>query len=89
VWQAKPILTKMMSFRQHNLLDAMKGPAFDVVFLKNVLIYFDPASKAAAVKHVLPAISPGGYLVAGAAEGISDLLKDLERIHPWLYRKKT
>jgi chemotaxis protein methyltransferase CheR len=52
-----------------------------------VLIYFDPASKAKVLKHVRDALLPGGLLVAGAAEGVSDLLKDFERVQPWLFRR--
>lgn len=45
VWQPKPVLTEMVTFRQHNLLDRLRDQPFDVVFLKNVLIYFAPESK--------------------------------------------
>ncbi len=86
-WQPKPTLSRMTQFKQHNLMQPLAEPPFDLVFVKNVLIYFDAASKRTVMGHVLNAIRPGGYLVAGAAEGVSDLVKDLERIQPWLYRK--
>ncbi len=85
-WQANPILTGMVSYRQHNLLDALREAPFDIVFLKNVLIYFDDASKRIAVGHLRKLIRPGGLLVAGAAEGIADQLRDMVRLQPWLYR---
>ena len=66
LWQARPMLTEMISFRQHNLLDPLHERPFDVVFLKNVLIYFDPASKQRVVENVRSLIQPGGLLVAGA-----------------------
>ena len=87
VWRAKPILTGMVDFRQHNLMDVLAEKPFDLVFLKNVLIYFDAASKKTVVGRICASIRPGGLLVAGAAEGISELLQGLQRIHPWLYRK--
>ena len=87
IWQAKPMLTAMASFRQHNLMATLRESPFDLVFLKNVLIYFDAASKLTVLANVRTAIRPGGLLVAGAAEGVSDLIKDFERIQPWLYRK--
>jgi chemotaxis protein methyltransferase CheR len=87
VWQARPILTGMMSFRQHNLLDPLRERPFDVVFLKNVLIYFAPASKKRVVENVRSLVQPGGLLVAGPAEGIGDLLKDYARLQPWLYQR--
>lgn len=87
VWKAKPVLTSMASFRQHNLLDPLvnEGP-FDIVFLKNVLIYFDTESKKRVIGNVTKVIREGGYLVAGAAEGISDLVRSFQRLQPWLYR---
>jgi len=87
VWQSRPTLTSMLSFRQHNLLDPMRDKPFDVVCLKNVLIYFDVASKERVINNVRSALRPGGLLIAGAAEGVADLVKDFQRIQPWLYRK--
>ena len=87
VWRARPILTDMIAYRQHNLMQPLEEKAFDLVMLKNVLIYFDPASRATVVGHVRASIRPGGYLLIGAAEGVSDLLHDFHRLHPWLYRR--
>ena len=67
LWKAKPLLAEMLSFRQHNLLNRLCEPPFDIVFLKNVLIYFDAASKKRVMGHVRAAIRPGGMLVTGAA----------------------
>lgn len=86
-WRAKPVLTTMFEFRQHNLLEALDQPPFDVVFLKNVLIYFDAGSKARVLQHVRDRVRPGGLLVAGGAEGVGDLLREFERIEPWLFRR--
>lgn len=86
VWTAKPELSKWVQFKQHNLLDRLPDAPFDVVYLKNVLIYFDAGSKQKVVDHVRSKIKPGGYLVTGGAEGISSMLKDMDSIHPWLHR---
>ncbi|MCE5303873.1 MAG: protein-glutamate O-methyltransferase CheR [Planctomycetaceae bacterium] len=86
-WRALPILTDMLAFRRHNLMDTPVERSFDLVFLKNVLIYFDPASKAKALQNVCDALAPGGLLVAGAAEGVADLLRGYRRVEPWLFQK--
>ena len=52
VWQACPVLTEMVAFRQHNLLDRLRDGPFDLVFLKNVLIYFAPESKRRVMDNV-------------------------------------
>ena len=87
LWQAKPAIRRLVSFRQHNLMGALRERPFDLVLLKNVLIYFDAASKKTVVDNVRSAIRPGGLLLAGAAEGIADYVRDFERLQPWRYRK--
>jgi chemotaxis protein methyltransferase CheR len=86
-WQAKPILTGMVTFRQHNLLEPLHERPFDLVFLKNVLIYFDRESKKRVIANLQSMVSPGGFLVAGTAEGVAELLKGFERVESWLLRK--
>ncbi|MHB0959688.1 MAG: CheR family methyltransferase [Pirellulaceae bacterium] len=85
-YQACPLLMEKVAFRQHNLLDPLRDSPFDLVFLKNVLIYFAPESKRRVLDHVRAAISPGGLLVAGPTEGISDLVRDYVRLEPWLFQ---
>jgi chemotaxis protein methyltransferase CheR len=86
-WQACPVLSRMVAFRQHNLLDRLRDGPFDLVFLKNVLIYFAPESKRRVMDNVRAAIRPGGLLVAGPAEGIGEMVKDFARLRPWLFQR--
>ena len=85
MWEAKPVLSNMIQFKQHNLLNPLRETPFDLIFLKNVLIYFDRDSKRTVVENILKMLRPGGILVAGAAEGISDMLGALDRKQPWLF----
>ena len=87
VWQARPILTDMLAFRQHNLMEPIRESLFDLVLLKNVLIYFNEISKATVLHNVRAALRPGGLLMAGTAEGVADMLRDFQRIKPWLFGK--
>lgn len=87
IWQAKPEIKAMTTFKQHNLMELLRERPFDITFLKNVLIYFDAASKRKVLDNVKALVAPRGLLVAGAAEGVSDLLKDFVRIQPWLYQR--
>jgi chemotaxis protein methyltransferase CheR len=86
-WKARPALTQMVAFRQHNLLNRLCEPTYDVVFLKNVLIYFDAASKKRVMEHVRNAVRPGGLLVTGAAEGVAEHLRDFKCLHSWLHQR--
>ncbi|UUO08764.1 protein-glutamate O-methyltransferase CheR [Blastopirellula sp. J2-11] len=85
-WTPKPQLRKTMSFRQHNLLDPLNERPFDVIFLKNVLIYFNTESKLRVLENIKRVMQPGSLLVLGAAEGVSELLSGYERVKSWLYR---
>ncbi len=86
-WTALPVLTDRLAFRQHNLMEPLHERPFDLVFLKNVLIYFGQQSKTTVLHNVRAAMRPGGSIVTGMAEGVADLLRDFQRLRPWLFRK--
>ncbi|MGN6461907.1 MAG: CheR family methyltransferase [Pseudolabrys sp.] len=78
-WQIVPELREMVRFRPINLLHDFTslGP-FDVVFCRNVLIYFDAPTKSETLARLGRAVAPDGYLLLGAAEtvvGLTDQFK--------------
>ncbi len=87
LWQVRPEIRKLVEFRRHNLMQSPPGLAYDCVFIRNVLIYFDRDSKQIVVNNLLKALAVGGYLLVGPSEGIYDMLKPLRRISPLLYQK--
>ena len=70
-----PELRARVSFMEANLMQALPEslPAFDVIFLRNVLIYFENDAKAHIVRGVLGRLKPDGVLYTGHAESISML----------------
>ena len=86
-WTVKPTIRQGCEFRRHNLLEPAQGGPFDCVFIRNVMIYFDRASKEVAVRHLVDALAPGGYLVIGPADGIHDLVGTLQKRDTFLYQK--
>lgn len=90
-WTIKPEVRALATWKRHNLLQPLRPPVppFDCIVLKNVLIYFDLASKKVVVQHLLNALAPGGYLMIGPTEGVTPLLGGLTRIQPWLYRSSA
>lgn len=60
---------------------------FDLIMLRNVLIYFDLATKQLVLKHVLERLKPGGWLMVGHSESLQGLPLGLEQVAPSIYRK--
>lgn len=86
-WTPKPEVRDLVRWKRHNLMQPLNHESFDCIFVKNVLIYFDPDSKQTVVRHLLAALRPGGYLVVGPTEGIYNLLGDLAKLQNGLYRR--
>ena len=88
--QMQERLREHVRFGQLNLCGEVKGLGpFDVVFLRNVLIYFDPPTKSAVVDHVLSQLRPGGLLFIGTAEGREPCGTALTPLAPGAFRKGT
>lgn len=75
-WQVGPEIASAVQFRELNLTRPFPPLGrFDVVFLRNVLIYFDAATKRDILRRVRAVLAPDGFLLLGAAEttiGIDD-----------------
>jgi chemotaxis protein methyltransferase CheR len=75
-------------FGQANLTQPLPDIGyFDVVFLRNVLIYFEPDAKLDIVRRVMPLIKPGGYLFSGHSESLSNLPTGLTNVKPSIYAR--
>jgi len=79
LWQINPDIRAMVQYRQLNLLhDFAQLGTFDVIFCRNVLIYFDQDTKAGIFERLAKVVEADGFMVLGAAEsvvGISDAFK--------------
>lgn len=71
-------LRQNVRFDQVNLIDPLPsiGP-FDAIFLRNVLIYFEPATKAKVIRAVCSKLKPGGRLYVGLSESLHQVAGDL------------
>ena len=73
-WLLSPQIRSMVRFAPHNLLAGTAGLGrFDLVFCRNVLIYFDREHKRAALSQIAKATEPHGALVLGSAETVVGL----------------
>lgn len=80
-WQVREELRRMVEFREMNLLDTWNIPGpIDIVFLRNVLIYFDLETKKAILGKVRRLLAPDGYLFLGGAETTMNIDDAFERL---------
>jgi chemotaxis protein methyltransferase CheR len=82
-------IQRMIDFRRVNLdqiADFSEGP-FDAIFCRNVLIYFDAASKQRAVINLLHHLVNDGLLFVGHAENLSILSSQIHTLEPTIYQK--
>lgn len=86
-WTVREPLRAWCEFRRHNLLEPFCGPGQDCIFIRNVMIYFDRESKQKAVRMLIDALAPGGFLVVGPTDGIYDMLGPLQKRSIFLYQK--
>ena len=84
-----PELRRHVQFRHLNLMD-QNYPVdrdVDLIFLRNILIYFDAADQARVVEHLAEHIAPQGYLVVGHAESMVVRLAGLKQVRPTIFQK--
>jgi len=81
-------LRQRVSFLPLNLVQALPAELgrFEVIFLRNVLIYFEAAVRARVVTRICERLSPGGLLLVGSAESLTGLGTGLEKLRPSIYR---
>ena len=80
-WRIKPALRAMVEFREWNLLADLRALGqFDIVFCRNVLIYFDAPTKSRVLDAIAAQMAPDGVLFLGGAETVLGLTTSLHTI---------
>jgi chemotaxis protein methyltransferase CheR len=91
MWEALPPIHGMILFKRLNLMNMpypFKG-SFEVVFCRNVMIYFDGAARQKLVNALYEVINPGGYLFIGHSETLQRGESLFRYIKPAIYRKEV
>ena len=84
-----PELRRRVKFLQVNLIAPLpEVGVFDLIFLRNVLIYFDMETKAKVVRQLCAALRPGGYFFCGHSESLHGMNLPLTTIHPAIYQRQ-
>ena len=80
-WQLKPEIKSMVKFQYFNLLDKMAGLGqFDVIFCRNVLIYFDQPTKRVVLDNMAKQLAPDGFLFLGGAETVLGITESFKAV---------
>jgi len=88
-YQVKQSIREMVLFRRINLAAPglpVRGP-LDVIFCRNVMIYFDNTLRRQLLANLYELLRPGGYLVVGHAESLSGMLSEFKSVEPAVYVK--
>jgi chemotaxis protein methyltransferase CheR len=86
--KAGPEIRALVRFERVNLVGEgwPPGPAFDLVFCRNVLIYFDRRGKIAVVERLVERLDPAGYLFLGHAESLGGFTTRARPVVPTIYQ---
>ncbi len=90
LYQIKPALRAQITFRQINLLHdwpLRPGTRFDIIFCRNVVIYFDKPTQSRLFARLEAHLSPGGYLILGHSESLHGTAGRFESLGHTIYRK--
>ena len=83
-----PHVAGRVRFSQINLNEPLPPVGeFDVIFLRNVMIYFDGPTKQQVTQRVLSCLRPGGHLVIGHSESLTHVNGTMKAVAPAVYRK--
>jgi len=81
-------LRNRVNFIQVNLNDTLPELGeFDVIFLRNVMIYFDQPTKSKVVARLIPRLKRGGYFIVSHSESLNGVSDALKLVAPSIYRK--
>lgn len=87
----KDSVTQLVNFKVHNLKDSYSQfGKFDIIFCRNVLIYFSAATKVKILRQFTAALNPGGLLFLGSSESLTNLSNEFDMIisKPGIFYKK-
>lgn len=86
--KVKPEVQQHVKFEKFNLVSGTHFDTFDIIFCRNVMIYFDTPTRQKVVSSLCRALNPGGYFFVGMSESLTGLEHNLTTVLPSGYKKK-
>jgi len=88
IFMIEPTLASRITFNPINLNNPLPAVGqFDVIFLRNVMIYFDNQTKSEVVTRLLKHLKPGGYFIVSHSKSLNGISDDVQLVKPSIYRK--
>ena len=90
-FEVVPLIRNLVAFRKLNLAEVPFGlkPGLDMIFCRNVMIYFDLTLRARLIRHFHELLAPGGYLVIGHSENLLGIEHSFQSVQTGVYHKTT
>jgi chemotaxis protein methyltransferase CheR len=86
--RVRPMVKNLVQFDRFNLLDSkLPQQVFDIIFCRNVMIYFDSQTKEKVVRNLASVLKPKGYFIIGGAESLNGLDHQFKYVEPSVYMK--
>jgi chemotaxis protein methyltransferase CheR len=87
-FRVKPAIRSMIQFRRLNLMESFRpAQPFQVIFCRNVMIYFDKKTQEQLANRFAACLEPGGYLLIGHSESLTGLKHPYDYVKPAVYRR--
>ncbi len=87
-YRVKRELRDTIQFRRFNLMETLSAEGlFDIIFCRNVMIYFDKETQGALIDRFYGCLKKGGYFFVGHSESLTGLRQQFQYIEPSVYRK--
>ncbi|MDL2258487.1 protein-glutamate O-methyltransferase [Eubacteriales bacterium OttesenSCG-928-K08] len=88
-FEVKSTLKNLIQYKYFNLNDPRFWPKshYDIIFCRNVMIYFDQPTKQAVINRLHDALRPGGFLLIGMSETLVNLKSEFKYIQPSIYQR--
>lgn len=89
LFRTKPVLRDSVQFRHLNLVQPFSHDGvFSMIWIRNVMIYFDKATQEVLINKLTSYLVPGGYLLTGHSEALNSIRHSLDYVQPAVYRKR-
>jgi chemotaxis protein methyltransferase CheR len=88
-YKVKPEIARSIEFERLNLIEPLPRRTFDIIFLRNVMMYFDKPTQQDIVLRVVNCMEPGGYLFVGHSEALTGIEHPLRYVRPATYQREN